>query len=223
MNIICTISSKNYLKYTHRLIYSIRDTGWDGKIVVLSCDDIYCNCEVKKIKEHFKTDLIQDSRWVQFDLMDYFEDGDKIMYLDSDMLCLKKCDLNELFEYELLCSVVYHDKKVGAELPKLSEILKREIDFKYIQSPFVCEVNEKTRSFFDLCKITSYVSEALKFGSLFAFNLAAHRCVEFDPDIFPRNKVIYTVDMMSGKRYRSPWFVHYGGKKGFELWLREYL
>ena len=227
MNYIVTITSKNYLKYTYRLIYSLREIGYKGEIIVLTPDDdIYCNCRIIKIEKIFTAEAktLDDSRWLQFQLLDndFFKDGDKIIYLDSDVIVHKGFDFERMFnEYTFAVSITHFDID---EFPILRKILCNPgIDFKYIATPFVFEVNDKVRDFFNVCKLCQEISNHYKRGTLLAFNLACYSYLKHDEiQIIPEDKVVYAYDMQEGRVFDDPMIIHYGGFKGKKIWEEEY-
>jgi hypothetical protein len=218
---ICTIASKGYLKYLTRFITSVRGAGWRGEIVVLSSDDIPCNETVIIHDDHFKTRLLSDNRWMQFEVDKYFKDGDHVLYLDCDMVVYDNCNFDELFKHTLLVSTLPGTHDVTGELPELSKILERPIKSKYIASPFVFKINKEAKDFFKLCRMMSYISQTQDRGTLFAFNLACQMRGMGDVPIYPKSKVKYTLDVVFGKSVPKATMFHYGGAKGKRLWEQD--
>ena len=230
MNYIVTITDRSYIQYTHRFIYELHGIGYRGEIIVLTTDaNIYCNAKVVKLDKMFesKVDSLNDSRWLQFDLLkpDLFKDGDKIIYLDSDVVVLPAFNYNEMFQkYTFATSILYHDDVQEYQL--LNKILNREnnissVKAKYIASPFVFEINQKARKFFDLCKIMQQISNQYRRGTLFAFNLACYSC-GFEIEIIPKELCVYTKDIKDKTVPKNPILIHYGGGDGKELWKADY-
>jgi hypothetical protein len=155
-----------------------------------------------------------------------FKEGDKILYLDSDVVVNERFNIEEMFKkYTFATSIVYHDDVQEHQL--LNRTLNRvngeknEVKFKYIASPFVFEVNDRARRFFDLCKIMQQISNQHRRGTLFAFNLACHSC-GFNIEIIPRELCAYTKDIKDKTISPNHILIHYGGGDGKDLWKADY-
>jgi len=225
MNIICTIADKKYLKYASRLHSSVRACGWREEFVIMTTDDdVYANCTVRKVRRDYESENLKDDRWLQFEFPKYFNKDDRILYLDADMMCLKGCDLDFMFDHELLVSTVPSvPYDVTGEIPILSKLLSMTVEFKYIMSPCVVTVGSReSDELFRRCRDAREMAESHGRGTLFAFNYACLLWNEFHPSLFPKSKVVYTTDITMKNKFNQPWFVHYGGKVGKRYWESEY-
>lgn len=229
-NIICTISSKNYIHYTQRLCGSLRGCGWRGEIVVLSPDQVYCNERVEVVKFKLKTRVptLMDPRWLQFELEKYFNRGDRVCYLDSDMLCLPKCDFNRLFSGNgIVMPTLGMELDTTKELPLLSKLVRYPVTSKYIESPFTFTVGDDLASrIFNKARGLVTVANQYRRGTIFCFNLAIHK-LKLKPDDFdllPSNIVHYAIDNANGMHVDEVvnWFIHYGGRVGKQLWHKHF-
>lgn len=230
MNIICTISSKNYIHYTQRLCGSLRGCGWRGEIVVLSPDPVYCNERVEVVKFKLKTTVptLMDPRWLQFELGKYFTTGDRVCYLDSDMLCLPKCDFNRLFTgNKIVMPTLGRELDTTKELPLLSKLVKYPVTSKYIESPFTFTVGDDlSEKIFSASRKAIPEANKQRRGTIFCFNLAIHRLKlrPEDFDLLPSHTVYYSMDKAISKQMDENvnWFIHYGGRVGKMLWREHF-
>lgn len=225
MNRVVTIADKAYHKFAHRLHASVRDAGWRGNFTVVTTDDdFYCNCDIVRVDREIRPNILNDNRWLQFELLDFFDEGDRILYLDADMIALEDCDFDFMFENDFLLSTVPVELlDVTNELPDMTAVLGFEVEFKYIMSPAVFTVGDKRAHNLLRGAIQAIpYSEKYRRGSLFAFNISAYQTEGFDPTIFPKEKVVYSVDINLGHKFDYPWFVHYGGNIGRKQWDEEY-
>jgi hypothetical protein len=230
MNIICTISSKNYIHYTQRLCGSLRGCGWRGEIVVLSPDPVYCNERVEVVKFRMKSRIpsLMDPRWLQFELEKHFNPGDRVCYLDSDMLCLPKCDFDRLFAgSKMVMPTLGRELDTTKELPLLSKLVRYPVTTKYIESPFTFTVGDAmAKRIFDKARDLIVVANQQRRGTIFCFNLAIHR-LKLKPenfDLLPSNIVHYSIDNADGMNIDTNvnWFIHYGGRIGKQLWKKHF-
>lgn len=225
MNIIVTIADRNYLKYASRLHASVRASGWRGEFCILTTeDDIYCNCTVKHIERICGGTTFDDDRWLQFEVLDHFEEGDRILYLDADMISLPDCDFDFMFDHDLLLSMLpIYEYDVTNELPDMTIEIGHEVEFKYIMAPAVFTVGDRLAvELFEKAIESIPISDRYGRGSLFALNIAAYNMRGFNPMLFPNDKVVYSVDINLGNKFEFPWFVHYGGGCGKQQWEEEY-
>jgi len=224
MNKIVTIADKNYLKFVNRLHSSLRDCGWRGDFTVVTTDDdFYCNCNIVQVERKIKTKHFDDNRWLKFDLYRMFDEGDRILFLDADMVCFPACDFDFFFDHEFMLSALPVDEyDVTKQTRRTSEMLGYEIDLTYILGPFVFTMGDpQVKNLLEKAKI--FIGEAEKHsgGTMFALNYAINTMDDFYPLTFPHSKIVYTVDVINGKFFDSPWFSHFGGKRGREFWERE--
>jgi hypothetical protein len=228
--VICTISSKNYIQYTQRLCGSLRGCGWRDEIVVLSPDRVYCNEQVKVVNLRLKSTVptLMDPRWLQFELEQYFNPGDRVCYLDSDMLCMPKCDFKKLFSGDrIVMPTLGWELDTTGELPLLSSLVKYAVTSKYIESPFAFTVGDETASrIFAKAREVIPIANKNRRGTIFCFNLAIHK-LKLKPQDFvllPDYTVYYAVDDAHGRQIDENvnWFIHYGGRVGKKLWRKHF-
>lgn len=211
---IVTISSKNFLKYTGKFIESVRKAGWGKHIIVFTPDEITLEGGVViRIEQTISSELFNDARWLKVELLNQFKDGDKIVYMDSDILVKKGFD--KVFDYEFASGWTEYDN-VG-DIEKIEEYRGyKGLKGRFSDGIIVLEVNRETRQFFDIYKLACYPSIRMGRGTICAFNIAIQI---MKPDIqkLPKKYHYYTLDGLDNIP-KDVCIIHYGGVKGKEYW-----
>jgi len=221
MKAVVTITSRNYLLYTHRLICSIREAEWRGKIIVFTPDEsIKLNCEMRYIRKPVvqASQRLNDARWLKAEILNTFSNGDHIIYSDSDGILLR--GFERLFDYRFGATWVKHDPT--GELNEMKSLLPgKKINGKCSDSLLVINVSDFAKTFFAAWRAAMWESARRARGTMFAFNLA---CVlsGYKPDQIPREWVYFTVDQKEkqGMAHDVISF-QYGGKRGKENWKKD--
>ena len=215
MNYLATIANKGFMRYAHRLIHSARECGWRGKIVLFTEDEgVYANCDVVKIKRPPVKPIpaLDDSRWLKCEIIDYFKNGDKVIFCDADAILLR--GFWRLFSSDLACSWGEHDPMGDNRHLKNVCGVERKWQFKDCLISFT--VNKKSKALFKTWRVSMMKSAELGRGTLLAFNMA-ESCVGGVEKI-PREDVYYTVDRLNNKPLDGAINIQYGGSKGKRAW-----
>ena len=223
---ILTIANSSYRNHAERLVYSLRQTGYRGEITVLTDEDNFhiagCTMHHMCFRDYGGKNL-NDARWLQVDLDLPFHIGDRVMYMDCDMVVLPRAPIAKLFKHDFGASIV--DRVGGWEhmVPHIKRFLGGVWDGKvYIGVPFVFKVTPQAREFFRKQRIFGFLPASIGFGNMIAYNLACQR-YRAPKTIVPRDKIIYWFDIeadkpeqslrIQNKLSRRKWFIHYGGAK----------
>ena len=211
--------------YLHRFIYSARNAGYRGAIKVLTTDDdIYCNNRVDKVEQGYTTEIFPDSRWIKLELDRHFREGDRVIFLDSDIVVTSKFPFNKLFKKDLFITTVPLTHDTSKAAPKIKEIMEIDIKTKYLASPIGFLLNDKAREFFKLWRMMRPFARLYNLGTMFALNIACHMRGMKDFYIVPENRCGYTMDVVlnTPRRAKKPYLFHYGGRLGKDIWMEEY-
>lgn len=230
--IICTITDFGYQKYTQKLIDTIRKSGWREEIVVFNTDDkdLYFNCRMIKIKPNVTTRWFDDGRWIKMELPNHFELGDKICFLDSDMIAFPWVDWEDIFDGDLSYAELKPDDDMDNESGRIRNVYGDiNLDSRYLASPAMMTVTEEMREFYSgVGRLASFASNEQVGGTLLALNLAlnARPSIKKRARLLPRAKIVYTVDVRGNQKnympFEKPWFFHYGGSDGKKYWHQEH-
>lgn len=233
---IVTASDWKYRKFAERLVFSLRGIGWREGIDILTEDARVKIPSARTVitEQTYRSAQFNDNRWLQFDICKPYKDGTRICYIDADCVATKHADLESLFSHDFACPTTYDGKDPGMPVvikclniknPQPADLLK------FIETPFVCTVNEESRKFFNLCNTLAHINKDR--GTMVPFNIA---CRIFRmPEELPQDMVFYWQDIagddtqrMEYRRYAeriidvNAWFVHYGGSRFKRHWEREY-
>ena len=221
--VICTIANRKYAPYLHRFIYSVREAGWRGEIVVLTTDvNLYCNATVRVVKQEFKTSVFRDNRWLKLELDRHFKKGDRVIFLDCDIVLFKGFPFEELFQHDLSLTTVAMNHDVTKEMPIVKSLLGGEPKTKYLASPCAFKMCRKTEKFFDEWRSFRETSKEYNKGTMFALNLACHSRDMSDVYLLPEDRCAYTLTVVFKEIVAEPVLFHYGGGKGKQIWFDEY-
>jgi hypothetical protein len=232
---IATIGNSRYRDHVEMLVFSLRNTGYRGEICVLTDDDDFyisgCTMHHMRFRDYGGKNL-NDARWLQVDLDLPFRPGDRVMYLESDVVVLPGAPIDRLMQCDFGGSIVSHEGGWGHLVTHIVRFLGGVWDGNvYLGVPLVFKVCPKVREFFRKQRIFGFLPASIGFGNMIAYNLACHR---YGPPetIVPRNKVIYWFDIEADKpeqalkrqnrlkRYK--WFIHYGGQAHKRVAALEY-
>ena len=230
MKYVCTVSDKNYYKYTVVLINSIRASGYDGPIRVFSPDDLDLNCEVIKFDHGFKSNVFPDPRWIKMKLPYLFDEGDVVCFLDADMIAHKWADWDYLLSGENIYAELRPEDDVTHEIQKLKQVLgDADYSRRYLASPACFTVNDEVKNFYKMARAACFCADNLNAGTLLSLNIAMFSCDEFrrNTKLLPRERIVYTLDLNGHidtyMPFDEPWFVHYGGSRGKTLWHKQHI
>lgn len=222
--ILCTIANRRYMPYLQRWIYSARESGWRGRIVVLTGDkSLKANAEIRHTKQEFKTAVFKDNRWLKLELDRYFDDGEHVAFFDVDIVFFKSMPWDEIFKYELGLTTVPLHHDVTKEMPLVKEITGVEPHTKYLASPCIFVKNKRSIEFFENWRSYRELSEQYKKGTMFALNLACYSMGPEDIYIFPEDRCAYTLTVRFKEKVKDPYLFHYGGGQGKQIWHDEYM
>lgn len=222
--ILCTIANRKYAPYLYRWIYSARESGWRGKIVVLTDDEtLRCNAEIRYTKQEFRTRVFKDNRWLKLELDRYFKEGEHVAFFDVDIVFFNGMPWEQMFKHDLGITTVPLHHDVTKEMPIIKELCKIEPHTKYLASPCIFKVGKKATAFFNEWRSYREVSEQYNKGTMFALNMACYnRCMD-DVWIFPEHRCAYTLTVRFNEKVKNPVLFHYGGAQGKQIWMDEYL
>lgn len=222
MKYIVSIADKNYYKYAQRLFMSCREHGWRNPIILFTPDDhMYCNEIVIKVDRtiippgQFKN----DARWIMFDMIDHFSDGDEIMYIDAD--CVVKSDdlFKKAFGYPFaLTKHVYkvdENDRIYDNWKKIKQLTGKSLDAEYIATPWVFRITPSVKRFFKIGWAVAHASLMMRSGIITAFTSAC---------ILSKMKIKWFDEELFGYPYsdEGEWLYHYGGKNGKKEWEQEW-
>lgn len=222
--ILCTIADRRYSPYLYRWIYSARNAGWRGRIVVLTNDEtLRANSEMVLTDQEFRTTVFKDNRWIKLDLDKYFNEGDRVVFFDVDIVFFPSMPFDELFKHDLSLTTVPLHHDVTKEMPLIKELTGIEPYTKYLASPCGFLKCDETVEFFNHWRSYRELSKQHRKGTMFALNLACYnRCMD-DVFLLPENRCAYTLTVKFKEKVKDPYLFHYGGAYGKQIWMNEYM
>ncbi len=207
---IVSISSANYREYTAGLVSSVRAAGWNEDVIIFTPDDIaFDNCTVKNVRQTITSKVFNDVRWIKSDLLNYFDDGDIVLYLDSDIVVNPGFD--RVFEYEF--ATAWTDRDNVGDIEKAEKYLQRKLPAgRYFDAVIVAKINKETRRFWNVWKLATFPSIKMGRGTVCAFNIAIDI---MQPDIkkLPRCYHFFTLDGLNNIP-KDVCIIHYAGHDG---------
>lgn len=223
MRCVCTIADRKYAPYLQRFIHSVRAAGWREEIVVLTNDEeLYCNNTVIYVPEHFTSSAFPDPRWLKLELDRFFDKGDEVIFLDSDIVLFDGFPFEEILGHKFGMTTVPMHHDVTNEMPEVNKLLNKVTEAKYLASPISFRKNRSTTEFFDLWRSQRALSVERNHGTMFALNMACHMRDMSDCWLLPEDRCAYTLSVRFNEPVKDPVLMHYGGMQGKEIWMGEY-
>lgn len=229
MHIVCTIADRNRERQAGTFFDSVRRMGWRGEMALITPErDMHMNCTLITLPLDFDTEKFKDARWLQARLDEPFEEGDKILFCDSDCEVLHE-DLFRLFDTAELAVSVREDAE-DDQMRKLERHTGIHAYPRIIITPFLFTVNEVIREFFRRFREAREMSKKLDAGTMLAYSYAWYTTpgIAEMHSIIPRKRCVYPT--WDGAKHRihfsekrsAPWIVHYSGKIGRYMWEENY-
>ena len=164
------------------------------------------------------------------ELPNHFEIGEKICFLDGDMIAFPWVDWEEIFKGDLSYAELKPDDDMDDETGRIRKVYGNiNLDSRYLASPAMMTVTKEIQDFYKgIGRLASFASNTMIGGTLLALNLAinASPAIKKKARLLPREKIVYTVDVRGDQKnykpFYHPWFFHYGGRAGKEYWYREH-